>query len=71
MISAIRGLPVPSTPAQTRFDAYNHLTYLVQDGWRIQFLRYTSIRNTDVPSKIFLSNAQLNVKVIVNRWIID
>lgn len=67
----IRGLPVPNAPAETRFDAYNHLTYLAQDGWRIQFLRYTSIHNTDVPSKIFLSSSGLSVKVIVNRWIID
>jgi len=64
----IRGLPVPTIPAEKSFDSYNHLTKLKQEGWDIEFLRYTSINGIDVPNKIFFHNAQLNIKIIINQW---
>lgn len=64
----IRGIPVPNVPSQKQMDAYNHLTVLNQQGWNIQYLRYTSINNIDIPSKIFLNNPQLNVKIVINQW---
>jgi outer membrane lipoprotein LolB len=64
----VRGLPVPGKPAQKHFDNFNHLTVLTQDGWNIRFLRYTSIGNVDLPSKIFMVNPQLNVKLIISEW---
>ncbi|MHB1946499.1 MAG: lipoprotein insertase outer membrane protein LolB [Gammaproteobacteria bacterium] len=64
----IRGIPVPSLPAQKQLDAYNHLIQLNQDGWSIRYLRYTSVNNTDLPSKIFLDNPQLNVKIVISQW---
>jgi outer membrane lipoprotein LolB len=64
----IRGLPVPTLPAIKHFDAFNHLTELEQQGWHIQFLRYASIDQIDVPNKIFLFNPDLNVKIIIKEW---
>ncbi|MEO8400712.1 MAG: lipoprotein insertase outer membrane protein LolB [Gammaproteobacteria bacterium] len=64
----IRGLPVPNTPAQKHYDAFNHLTDLSQDGWTIQYLRYTSINHIDVPNKIYLANTKMNVKIVINQW---
>ncbi len=64
----IRGLPVPNLPAQTRFDTYNHLIELTQQGWRVQYPAYTSVNNTDVPSKIFLSRPRVSVKIVVKQW---
>lgn len=64
----IRGIPVPNLPADTRFDAYNHLVQLNQAGWNIQFLRYVSVNQLDVPNKIFLNNPLYQVKIIVNQW---
>lgn len=64
----IRGLPVPNEPAQKILDNENHLVQLAQQGWVIQYLRYTSVNQIDVPSKIFLNNAQMNVKIIINEW---
>lgn len=64
----IRGLPVPGIPAKTHFDAYNHLVDLQQQGWQIQYLRFTSVNNIDIPNKIFLYNSELNVKIIINAW---
>lgn len=64
----IRGLPVPGMPAQKKFDAYHHLTALDQDGWRIEFLRYTSVKNIDLPSKLFLNRGDISVKLIISQW---
>lgn len=64
----VRGIPVPNMPAQKQFDNANRLVQLNQQGWTIQYLRYTSLGNIDVPSKIFLDNPRLNVKIIINQW---
>jgi outer membrane lipoprotein LolB len=64
----IRGLPVPGIPAQKHLDAYNHLTQLDQQGWQIQYLRYTSAHNIDLPTKIFMHSADLSVKLIISQW---
>ncbi len=64
----VRGLPVPNKPAQKKFDAYQHLTQLVQDGWTIQYLNYTSVHHIDLPAKIFLNNSELQLKIVINRW---
>lgn len=64
----IRGLPVPNLPAEKQFDAYHHLTELQQQGWKVQFLSYTSTNQIDVPSKIFLFNPQMNVKIVIKEW---
>jgi outer membrane lipoprotein LolB len=64
----IRGLPVPSLPAKKQFDAENRLIDLQQQGWRIQFLNYTSTHQVDLPRKIFIYNTETNVKIIINEW---
>ncbi len=64
----IRGLPVPGLSAEKKFDSFNHLTQLNQQGWMIQYLRYTSVNQVDLPTKIFLVNPQMNVKMIISQW---
>lgn len=64
----VRGLPVPNVPAQKKLDGYNHLVLLQQQGWTIQYLRYNSVNHVDVPSKIFLSNPEMDVKIVINQW---
>lgn len=64
----VRGLPVPGVPAQKSYDNYNHLSQLEQQGWVVQFLHYTSMNHIDVPTKIFLNNPQMSVKIIISKW---
>lgn len=64
----VRGIPVPNMGAEKQFDSYHHLVVLRQQGWTVQYLRYTSVNHIDVPSKIFLNNPDLNVKLIINQW---
>lgn len=64
----IRGLPTPHSPSQKQFDAYHHIMILRQQGWIIHYQRYVSFRRIDVPSRIYLENPQLQVKIVVNQW---
>jgi outer membrane lipoprotein LolB len=64
----IRGLPAPEAPATKSFDAYKHLIELNQLGWKIQYLRYTSVNHIDLPTKIFMNYPALNVRILINQW---
>lgn len=66
----VRGIPVPDLAAQKKLDRYNHLIQLKQQGWDIQYLRYTSVGKLDLPSKIFLNNPALNVKIVISQWVL-
>ncbi len=64
----VRGLPAPNSPASTTFDAYHHLIELKQQGWQIQYERYTAIQGIDLPSKLRLKSGQLQVKLVISSW---
>ena len=64
----IRGIPVPNVPAQKHFDNTNHLVELNQAGWLVQFLSYTSVNQVELPNKIFLSNPEMTVKIVIHKW---
>jgi outer membrane lipoprotein LolB len=64
----IRGLPAPGVGAKKQFDSFHRLTVLEQAGWRIQFLRYTTVNHVDLPTKIFLNYPSLSVRLVVTQW---
>lgn len=64
----IRGLPVPSLPSQKSFDATHRLSTLAQQGWHIQFQRYTSIGHVDLPDKLLITSADLRTRIIIYKW---
>lgn len=64
----IRGLPVPNVPAQKALDAKGRLSVLAQQGWRIEYSRYLSVNGVDLPGKMTLNNATLNVKLVIKQW---
>lgn len=59
---------VVQQPSHQKFDAYHHLTQLKQSGWTIRYLRYTGVKNTDLPSKIFLTYPKLSLRIVVSQW---
>lgn len=63
-----RGMVVPDLPATPHYDKYHHLTSLEQQGWDIQYLRYTSVKGIDLPSKIFMNYQKLGIKIVISSW---
>lgn len=64
----VRGLPVPGDYEAIAWDSYNHLDHLQQDGWQVDYLRYTSVNTIDLPSRINIKHADLQIRLIVNEW---
>jgi outer membrane lipoprotein LolB len=63
------GLPSPaSKPQRQQLDEEGRLLQLSQFGWDIEYRRYTSVGEMDLPDKIFMQNHKLNVKLVVERW---
>ena len=64
----IRGLPSPGLYQHIEFDHYHHLRKLNQQGWTINYQRYTSVNGVDIPSLLTLSQQDISVKLIISRW---
>ena len=68
----IRGLPAPHSPAQLHFDEFNHLIQLQQDGWQIDYQRYTAVEQYDLPSKLQMTYdgklGHLSVRMVISQW---
>ena len=65
----IRGLPGKG-PYHLQNDVYGHLTQLQQDGWVVQFSRYKSVDQVDLPQLLQLKKGSLNVRIAVKNVLI-
>ncbi|HDN25742.1 MAG TPA: outer membrane lipoprotein LolB [Thioploca sp.] len=65
----IRGLPSDnSSPSWYTFNEAGHLHRLRQDGWELDYKRYTKVHGIDLPKKIFLENPQFKIKIVISQW---
>lgn len=64
----VRGLPVPGIAYNSRFDAYNRLLALVQQGWEVQYLSYTHAGLIDLPNRISINSPSLKTKLVIYEW---
>lgn len=65
----IKGIPSPhSIVGRAVYDQYNQLKLLKQDGWLIEYCKYTVLPRITLPDKITLTNGKLKIKVIVHKW---
>lgn len=71
----VLGLPNPSAPVAPHervLDGLGRLTQLRQQGWEIEFRRYTAAPGLDLPDKLFLStqadDTPIEVRLVVEEW---
>ena len=64
----VRGLPAPGSIQSQQHDQYNHLIELKQNGYTIEFTKYTSVKGIDLPSMIRLEGKGVMVKVVIKNW---
>nr|WP_242605242.1 lipoprotein insertase outer membrane protein LolB [Fluoribacter gormanii] len=64
----VRGLPAPGPVQAEHRDDYNHLVQLKQNGYTINFTKYTSVKGIDLPSMIRLEGNGVMVKVVIQNW---
>jgi len=65
------GIPVPDMPAKQQLDDQGRLETLLQSGWDVTFHRYVRVGERDLPEKIFMKHRELDVRMIINRWVLD
>jgi outer membrane lipoprotein LolB len=70
-VSALRywvlGLPAPGK-YQPTLDEYGRLSHLQQAGWEIEFIDYRRLQGEEFPRKVFVSNHQASVKLVISEW---
>jgi len=67
----LRGLPAPKIKNTLTFDAYHHLVKLQQQGWVIRYARYAAVDHTDLPTKIFMEQANVHATIVISQWKIN
>lgn len=64
----IRGIPAPGKPAKYTWDNFHHLTQLEQDNWQINYTEYSNSNGIDLPTRISLHHANLQIKLVIRQW---
>lgn len=69
LIYWLRGIPVPqsSSPAK-QLNESGYLSYLQQDGWKIEYENYQESKALPLPSKLRLQNGQTKLKMVITSW---
>ena len=64
----VRGLPAPDTRSELNLDADSRLASLKQDGWDVEYLRYTEQNGYWLPERIKLHGEDLDVTLVIKDW---
>ncbi|WFC61366.1 lipoprotein localization protein LolB [Pseudomonas sp. REST10] len=64
----IRGLPAPESRSRITLDGESHLARLEQDGWRVEYQRYTEQNGYALPERLKLYGQDLDVTLVIKDW---
>jgi outer membrane lipoprotein LolB len=65
----LRGIPTPQNqPGVQRLTNNGYLSFLQQQGWRIEYENYQTANAMPLPSKLKLQNGETKLKMIITDW---
>ena len=64
----VRGLPAPNSKSRVTLDGNSHLAQLEQDGWQIDYLGYSEQAGYNLPERIKLKGADLQITLVIKDW---
>jgi outer membrane lipoprotein LolB len=64
----VRGLPAPGSVQTTKYDEFNHLKMLKQNGYTINYETYTATSKGDLPCKMLLVGNGVTIKFVIKNW---
>ncbi len=64
----IRGLPAPQSRSRITLDGKSHLAQLEQDGWKVEYQRYTEQNGYTLPERMKLYGQDLEVTLVIKDW---
>lgn len=69
----VKGIPAPVKSANDqisglKFNNNGELSQLNQNGWQVDYSKYTQFNNVNLPRKVVLRQQQAKITVIINEW---
>lgn len=64
----VRGLPAPHSKSQVKLDDNSLLAQLEQDDWLVEYLSYRTENGLQLPERIKLNGAGLNITLVIKEW---
>jgi outer membrane lipoprotein LolB len=64
----VQGVPDPSHPADEVLDAEQRLATLRQDGWQVDYTKYSVVGGQWLPSRMTLKRDDVRVRLVVEGW---
>jgi len=65
----VRGLPYQQSKIELiEYDEKGRIIHLVQQGWDIGFKRYVPFKQYSLPSKIFITQADRSLRLVITSW---
>ena len=64
----VLSLPAPDSEFGMTLDADGRVATLTQDGWKLDYTDYMSMKPVDLPRRILLTRDDLKLRVIVDTW---
>ncbi|QEY73552.1 lipoprotein insertase outer membrane protein LolB [Pseudomonas denitrificans (nom. rej.)] len=64
----IRGLPAPDSKSRLTLDGDSRLAKLQQDGWDVEYTRYSEQNGYWLPERLKLHGQDLDVTLVVKTW---
>ncbi|MGA4448232.1 lipoprotein insertase outer membrane protein LolB [Ectopseudomonas chengduensis] len=64
----IRGLPAPESRSRITLDGQSRLAQLEQDGWKVEYQRYTEQNGYALPERMKLYGQDLEVTLVIKDW---
>ncbi|PCH65648.1 MAG: outer membrane lipoprotein LolB [Gammaproteobacteria bacterium] len=65
----VRGLPATKQKVDTmELDIEGRITYLKQQDWEVEILRYVPFEQYYLPAKIFIKHPDVSLRLIIRDW---
>jgi outer membrane lipoprotein LolB len=65
----VRGLPYQQSKIELiEYDDKGQIIHLVQQGWDIDFKRYVPFKQYSLPSKIFITQPDRSLRLVITSW---
>lgn len=64
----VRGLPAPGPVQSIKRDSNNHLLFLRQAGYTIEYSQYKTIKQFHLPTRMRVHNNQVFLKLVIRQW---
>ena len=64
----VRGVPAPSSEAETRFGSDGRLDGFSQAGWSIDYASFVEVENRVLPRRLTIKNGDVRLKLGISEW---